>query len=402
MSDINKDMKATADYVIKTAMDRYNIDLDYSRASIAGLETILGRIYWGFSSRTKDEGKGGVIYNAAIFWGSYLGEFMRRKWGGTWIQRGSELFVSINGIDFSPINYVYEKITGRVSNKIADYLFETNGILSASGSVPLPENKEVIIEELAEPMDVKKPLKIDKHMLYAIIGISGILLVIIIFTIFIINFKRSGIPLTGIIAFPTRTVTNIPAELISFTPTSYPTNTASPTITMLPTYTPKPTQTTRPSFTPSPTLTQTMTPTPTPTNTLTPTLRWYTSTPSGTPTSVPFIPPDTQVPPTEPPPPPATLPPPAVLESCEVDPSSVQPGYAVILTFIAHFSAPGYSFDAEINGDYPGAGGCSGVDDNGDGTASCDGSSGMLPSSTTVDVTFSSSVGDCVASYGSP
>lgn len=327
---------------------------------------------------------------------------MRRKWGGTWVQRESELYVSINGIDFSPINYVYEKITGRVNIKIADYLFETNGKLSASGSLPRPENKEVIIEEIAEPMDVKKPLKIDKNILYAILGISGVLLVIITFIIFIIYFKRSGIPLTGIIAFPTQTLTNIPAESISFTPTSFLTNTASPTITMLPTYTPIPTQTTRPSFTPSPTLTQTATPTPTPTNTLTPTLRWYTSTPSRTPTSVPSIPTYTQSPPTEPPPPPATLPPPVVLETCEVDPSSVQPGYAVILTFIAHFSAPGYSFDAEINGDYPGAGGCSGVDDNGDGTASCDGSSGMLPSSITVDVTFSSSVGDCVASYGSP
>ena len=402
MSDVNKDMEATADYVIKSARERYSIELDYSRASIAGLETILGRIYWGFSGRTEDEGKGGVIYNAAIFWGSYLGEFMRRKWGGTWVQSGSELIVSINGIDFSPINYVYEKITGRVNNKIADYLFETNGKLSTSGSLPLPENKKVIVEEFAEPMTVKKPLKIDKNILYAIIGISGILLVLIIFIIFIINFQRSGIPSTGIIALPTRTSTNIPAEFISFTPTTYLTNTASPTITMLPTYTPIPTQTPRPSFTPSPTLTQTATPTPTSTNTPTPTLIWYTSTPSRTPTSVPAVPADTQVPPTEPPPPPATLPPPAVLESCEVDPSSVQPGFAVILTFIAHFSAPGYSFDAEINGDYPGAGGCSGVDDNGDGTASCDGSSGMIPSSTTVDVTFSSSVGDCVASYGSP
>jgi hypothetical protein len=70
MAGVYRVLEATADDVIKIAMERYNIELDYSRASIAGLETILGRIYWGFSSRTADEGKGGVIYNAAIFWGS--------------------------------------------------------------------------------------------------------------------------------------------------------------------------------------------------------------------------------------------------------------------------------------------------------------------------------------------
>jgi hypothetical protein len=51
---------------------------------------------------------------------------------------------------------------------------------------------------------------------------------------------------------------------------------------------------------------------------------------------------------------------------------------------------------------YSGQSGCSGIDNDGDGMAYCDGSSGILPESTTVNVTFRSSVGDCVASYSSP
>jgi hypothetical protein len=71
------------------------------------------------------------------------------------------------------------------------------------------------------------------------------------------------------------------------------------------------------------------------------------------------------------------------------------------IAFIAHFSgnSNGYGFDTSFDSDYPGQSGCSGVDSNGDGLAYCDGSSGELPASATVYVTFSSSVGECVASY---
>jgi hypothetical protein len=75
----------------------------------------------------------------------------------------------------------------------------------------------------------------------------------------------------------------------------------------------------------------------------------------------------------------------------------------VTITFIVHFSArvPGYGFDAEVDPEYPDQGGCSGTDNDGDGMAYCDGSSGRLPASATVYVTLSSSVGECVVSYSS-
>jgi hypothetical protein len=93
-------------------------------------------------------------------------------------------------------------------------------------------------------------------------------------------------------------------------------------------------------------------------------------------------------------------PPPVVLISCIIDPSTVPVGTNVTITFIAHFSAPGYGFQAVVDSNY-GQSGCSGTDVDGDGMAYCDGSSGVLPVSATVNVTFTSSVGDCVASYSS-
>jgi hypothetical protein len=79
----------------------------------------------------------------------------------------------------------------------------------------------------------------------------------------------------------------------------------------------------------------------------------------------------------------------------------VPAGFNVTIAFIVHFSAPGYGFTALNPEGFPGQTGCSGTDSNSDGTADCNGSSGLLPSSTKIDVTIKSSVGDCTVSYSS-
>jgi hypothetical protein len=195
----------------------------------------------------------------------------------------------------------------------------------------------------------------------------------------------------------------------------------SPTET--PSLTPSPSTT----FTPSPTLAPSQTHTQVvaipATYTYTPVFPTHTQTPS--PTSSPRIPTKTPIPPTEPPQPPATeppqpsatqlpqptatarsqptatQPPPVRIDSCDIDPSTVPVGINVTITFIVRFSAPGYGFDSSSDSNFNGTQDCSGVDSDGDGVAYCDGSSGELPTSSTVFVTLSSAAGDCVVSYSS-
>ena len=79
--------------------------------------------------------------------------------------------------------------------------------------------------------------------------------------------------------------------------------------------------------------------------------------------------------------------------------------YNTLITFIVHFKPPtqGMGFDVDFDHRWGGGQrGCSGIDANGDGIAECDGASGMLPSRTTVKVTFNTSAGKCVASYSTP
>ena len=59
MSNINDEMKATADYAINAAKKGLRQELDFSEQSISKLENILGQIYWGFSNHPRLQGKMG-------------------------------------------------------------------------------------------------------------------------------------------------------------------------------------------------------------------------------------------------------------------------------------------------------------------------------------------------------
>jgi len=417
MSNINDEMKASADFAIKSAIDRFGQELDYSEESIVKLNNILERIYWGFSNFPKDEAVDGLIFNTAIIWGSYLGEYMCKELGGTWISKGSDRLVSIENNQFSPISFVYQKITSHPEYSVNNYLFELKMKKHLSVVVPQPSQhpSEIVSQPSQHPSEIvsqpsqyrseinslrKKDISIphsiktlatDKRFLFTLAGIGGILFITLACIIGYKIIKAGGIPAMGSIASATSSNTNIPIEKTLVTATLYSTNT--PTVTPLPTWTPKPTITPSPSNTPSPTNTQTATLTPTETQTpITPT---RTRIPTASPTSIPFIPTNTPIPPTALP-----SPTPVIIQSCEIDPSTVPIGINFPITFIVHFSAPGYGFEVVFDSNYTGQSGCPGSD-NGGGLAFCVGSSGELPASTTVSVTFKTSVGDCVASYSS-
>ena len=399
LSDINYQMQTIADHAIKTAKDKFGQDLDYSEQSIAKLDTILMQVYSHFSNQIQTEELLKAINDAAVIWGSFLGEYMCRKWGGSWMIKGTEHLISILNIEFSPISFIYQKITNHPEYSVEIFLFETKKVIYLSVINPqpaqsMPDNVGQPEKEIPLILPTKK-IAFGK-LFRSIMAIGAALLFIIIFGyIGYINMNRGRIAIMGLIAAkPTETIL-VATETASATARVYSTNTQIPTITTLPTYTPKPTYTSRPTYTPKPTFTKTITSTPT-----------LTQTPI-TPTRT-FIPPTkTPEPPTQPPPPPpptATIAVPVVLESCDIDPSSVPININTSIRFIVHFSgnSAGYGFDAALDpGDFPGQSGCGGVDTDGDGRAYCNGSSGELPEFTTVSVTFSTSVGECVASYGS-
>ena len=323
---------------------------------------------------------------------------------------------------------VYQKITNQPDFSIEDYLTEAKRTIDNAESKRIfdsAETKKTIdtaVVKPTEPQSVSddlrelqaeipiipedKPRSFNKRILYGLAGIGAILFVTLAV---IIGYKiitagssaAHGVGPTITSSVPTNTLGVTVAIIAPIT-----TETQIPTITLFPTYTPRPSTTPVPSITPNLTKTLGAAFTPTGTQTVLP------PTPTRTPTRTrtPVTPTDTHIPQTEGPPatitprptPTATEPPPVVIESCSIDPSTVPPGFNISLTFSVNFSAPGYGFTSKIQANYPDQSDCSGTDTNGDGTASCNGSSGLIPGSTKVDVIFSSSVGDCTASFSSP
>ena len=430
MSDVNEEMKATADYAVKSAKNRYNLILDYSEQSIAALDGILEKMYWGFSSRVDDKGKDGLIYNTAIIWGSYLGEYMRLKWGGSWKVKGTQQVISIKNKEFSPISFVYQKITGHFNYKLEDYLFETNQVVGPIQGAP---KQEQYIQNYSEALEKKtsypkeKKLVINKrYLIYAAGGLS-LLIVISIGIALLVNLSKGGLPAFGLLDASTITPTSTPTENIILVPTDTEMISPSPTVTPLPTYTLEPSQIPSPTsiITPTPTGTETPTPTPsetstaslptyTRTSTITPTVHQvrptntYTSSPTNTATRA-ATPTNTATRSATPtntatsvPVPTNTQPAPEIL-SCSVSPSSINPLEPTSLTFTVRFSVPGYGMSVSgFNPEFPGQQKCSDGNTDGDSTASCVGQSGYIPAGIPVTVGINTDLGNCTTTYQAP
>lgn len=174
MTDINDEMKAAANYTIKTAKEKFEQELDFSEQSILKFESLLQQAYQSLSNRVDDEKKRNLIARTTNAWGSYLGEYMRLKWGGTWILRGSERILSVNNIEFSPISFVYQKITSYPAYTVKEYFAEAESKIT-SRSVPPPQlpRKPGSINPYKQ-----NSIRIDKRLILAVAGISATLFVI--------------------------------------------------------------------------------------------------------------------------------------------------------------------------------------------------------------------------------
>jgi hypothetical protein len=258
-SDLNAEMKVIADNAIQLARDKFGQELDFSEQGIDKLENILDQIYQTFSKNSTVKPTSNEIDEISVIWGSYLGEYMCRKWGGTWTLTVAEKCVSVQNVLFSPIRFLYNKLTIFPDRHVDNYLNVSYELINASinnqqqpgyltATVDQPKNQNWLKR-------AKIPLFIQEHTLPVFGAISGVLLIILVFSVGYINAKSirksTFVPFTlttNLNAVATVEKTIIPLSLKYI-------NRQSPTITVLPTYTSRPSTTPHRSFTPSPTYT---------------------------------------------------------------------------------------------------------------------------------------------------
>jgi len=111
-TNVNAQLQKIADYAVKVAAEKFGQSLDYTENSLASFETLLQQAHEQNSSQGSGKNLSEeAVQKTARVWGSYLGELMRRKWGGEWVISGTDAKLTINGKNYSPIQQVYQRIT---------------------------------------------------------------------------------------------------------------------------------------------------------------------------------------------------------------------------------------------------------------------------------------------------
>lgn len=217
--DINTEILKESEYTVKIAKKELGKTLDYSVNSLKDLDLLIEYVKNHFSN-LKNEGKlsDQTIQRASVSIGCYLGEVIRRAYGGTWTAKNKILkTLEISGKEVSPIRYIFDRLT-----KDSDYSLEKYW----SDTIQLIKPKEKIEDSLSIPAVSKK-----KSNQPTIIGISLAGLAVLCF-IGLLGIKiYSNVTTIPPTITPRPTATRIPTK----PPTKVPTPTKIP-------YTPTPTE----------------------------------------------------------------------------------------------------------------------------------------------------------------
>ena len=80
-------MAQAAEMQVQQAKDKYGVTLDYQPASIQRVDAILGRLHGQYLSSPNDK----RWDTEGLGWGAYVGEVIRRQYGGTWEREDREV-----------------------------------------------------------------------------------------------------------------------------------------------------------------------------------------------------------------------------------------------------------------------------------------------------------------------
>ena len=112
---------AQSQLAVKTAKMQWQESLDFSADSLDAAERILGAIHSRSQNTPLTEP---ALVEASKIWGAYLGEVIRRRYGGQWSTSADGILqVDLSGISPQPIVKVRKRIVDGASDNIRVYFF---------------------------------------------------------------------------------------------------------------------------------------------------------------------------------------------------------------------------------------------------------------------------------------
>jgi hypothetical protein len=124
-------MAEYAQDAVDTARDKFQIDLDYSLESVEMLDIILQAQFdamptgWTLLYRRRPSKR--KLRTWSKMWGGYLGEVIRRAWGGQWLQPAEGPFkdgitLQVRGTMLSPIAHAHQQLVNGADASVAAYV----------------------------------------------------------------------------------------------------------------------------------------------------------------------------------------------------------------------------------------------------------------------------------------
>jgi hypothetical protein len=124
-------MEAYAQDAVDMAREQFQLELDYSEGSLELVEKILSELHdtlpKGKSSKSsKSKPSEDQIWRMAKIWGGYVGEVMRRWWGGNWTMGGARFSNEVISLEthdtvIFPPTKVYKRIVNGPEDNVWDY-----------------------------------------------------------------------------------------------------------------------------------------------------------------------------------------------------------------------------------------------------------------------------------------
>jgi hypothetical protein len=118
----NAQMQQLAGNAVAHARDNYGVSLDYSENSLLHLERLLQSAHGVYDSSSSNDNSHKVFIEKIVqLWGSYLGEVIRRGWGGIWIEDGHETFLQLEPQRLDPLGQVRLRIMAGDQHNVHEY-----------------------------------------------------------------------------------------------------------------------------------------------------------------------------------------------------------------------------------------------------------------------------------------
>ena len=123
---------AQAQLAVKTAKMQFQESLDFSDDSLGGVERILSVLHKQASNPSGEGLTEEQLAEASKMWGAYVGEVIRRHYGGQWsTSEDGVLQIALSGTSPAPVVKVRKRIVDGAADNVKFYVASIAKALSS-------------------------------------------------------------------------------------------------------------------------------------------------------------------------------------------------------------------------------------------------------------------------------